>query len=126
MAANTKKNSTDEFNESRTDASFSGTDEREDQVITDQEAEDERARFASSGFGERERSENQSQELLLALLARYPQNDESIRRIVSEEVARFARAYPPVKSPVEDEPEAVTKLKARIAVLKSYYPVTWV
>ena len=124
MATN-KKNSVDDFNELSTDdTSSAGSDQNDSQFMTDLEAQQEQISFSSTLFGDRERADAQNQELLQALLSRYPQTDDTIRRIVSEVVNGFARYNPPACTPA-DSPE-IKQLKARIAVLKGYYPITWV
>ena len=123
--ATTRKNSADEFNElPANDTSFAENDRNDAQLMADPEAQQERLVFSSTPFGDRERPDDLNQELLQAVLSRYPQTDDNIRRIVTEVVSGFARYNSPTCAPA-DSPE-VKQLKARIAVLKGYYPVTWV
>ena len=122
--ATTKKNSTDEFIEMNTDdtSSFAESNQRESQLLAELEAQGEQEFSPSLGY-----EENKPDALttrLFEFLLKQSQTDDSIRRIVKEAVDDYEKHNAPIRTPA-DSPE-VKQLKARIAVLKGYYPVTWV
>lgn len=124
MATNTKKNSTEETSETSVDTSAIYTEES-DHLIDESSRHDDDAYAASPGGYEDRRQSDALTRTLLAYLSKHAQTDESIRQIVKEAVDTFAAANRPAPAPAPVEPAEVKRLKARFALLKSFYPVTW-
>lgn len=67
------------------------------------------------------------QDLLEWLKKQHPELDQIISQSNEEAVAKYAKNNPPIPAPVEPAKRKTPKeLKARIALLHTFYPITWV
>ena len=124
--ANPKKNSNEETSETSVHTSAVHTEESD--YPTDESTHHEEDAYAASpggyGYEDRRRSDELTR-TLLAYLSKHAQTDESIRRTVKEAVDAFAAANRPAPVPVPVVEPAVKGLKDRLAVLRTFYPATW-